>query len=78
MVQRGTPQQFPNDKVDNVNPPSIANQPTGNGPVPVRHFEPNPLLEVPQPDQIPQETVSQQPVQRTENSVAKQDGSPFF
>ena len=75
MVQRGSPQQLPNDNVDNANPPSIAIQPTSNGPVPVRHFEPNPLLEVPQPDQIPQETVSQQPVQRTENSVAKQD--PF-
>ena len=47
MVQRGTPQQLPNDKVDNANPPSIFNQPTNNGPVPVRHFEPNPLLEVP-------------------------------
>ena len=75
MVQRGSPQQLPNDNVDNANPQSIANQPISNGPVPVRHFEPNPLLEVPQPDQIPQETVSQQPVQRTENSVAKQD--PF-
>ena len=58
MVQKGTPQQLPNAKVDNANPPSIANQPTSNGPVSVRHFEPNPLLEVPQPDQIPQETVS--------------------
>ena len=75
MVQRGTPHQLPNDKVDNANPPSIANQPTSSGPVPVRHFEPNPLLEVPQPDQISQETVGQQPVQGTENSVAKQD--PF-
>ena len=75
MVQRGTPQQLPNDKVDNANPPSNANQPTSNGLVPVRHFEPNPLLEVPQPDQIPQETFRQQPVQGTENSVAKQD--PF-
>ena len=75
MVQRGTPQQLPNDKVDNANPLSIAKQPTSNGPVPVRHFEPNPLLAVPQPDHIPQETVSQQPVQGTENSVARQD--PF-
>ena len=75
MVQRGSPQQLPNDNVDNANPPSIANQPSSNSPVPVRHFEPNPLLEVPQPDQIPQETASQQPVERTENPVAKQD--PF-
>ena len=66
---------MPNDNVDNANPPPIANQPTSNSPAPVRHFEPNPLLEVPQPDQILQETASQQPVQKTENPVAKQD--PF-
>ena len=60
---------------DNANPPSNADQPTSNGPVPVRHFEPNPLLEVPETDQIPQETVSQKPVQRTESLVASQD--PF-
>ena len=58
MVQRGSPQQLPNDKVDNANPPSIANWPTNDGPAPMRHFGPNPLLEVPQPDQLPQETVS--------------------
>ena len=75
MVQRETPQQLPNEKVDNANLPSNADQPTSNGPVPVRHFEPNPLLEVPQTDQIPQEIVSQKPVQRTESSVANQD--PF-
>ena len=75
IVQKGSPQQLPNDNVDNANPPPIANQPTSNSPVPVRHFEPNPLLEVSQPDQIPQETASQQPVQRTEDPVAKQD--PF-
>ena len=66
---------MPNEKVDNANPPSNADQPTNNGPVPVRHFEPNPLLEVPQTDHIPQETVSQKPVQRTESLVASQD--PF-
>ena len=75
MAQRETPQQLPNEKVDNTNPLSNANQSTNNGPVPMRHFEPNPLLDVPQTDQIPQETVSQKPVQRTESSVAKQD--PF-
>ena len=64
---------MPNDNVDNANPPPIANHPTSNSPVPVRHFEPNPLLEVRKPDQIPQETASQQPVQRTENPVAKKD-----
>ena len=75
MAQRETPQQLPNEKVENANPLSNANQPTSNGPVPVRHFEPNPLLEVPQIDQILQETGSQKPVQRTESSVANQD--PF-
>ena len=73
IAQRETPQQLTNEKVDNASPPSDANQPTNNGPVPVKHFEPNPLLEVPQTDQIPQETVSQKPVQRTEGSVANQD-----
>ena len=41
----------------------------------MKHFEPNPLLEVPQTDQPPQETVSQKPVLRTEGSSANQD--PF-
>ena len=75
MAQRETPQQLPDEKVDNASPPSNANQPTNNGPVPMKHFEPNPLLEVPQTDQIPQETVSQKPVLRTEGSAANQD--PF-
>ena len=75
MAQRETPQQLPNKKVDNASPPSDANQPTNNGPVPMKHFEPNPLLEVTQTDQISQETISQKPVQRTEGSVANQD--PF-
>ena len=39
------------------------------------HFEPNPLLEVPQQDKDPQEIVSQQPVHSTGNPNAVQD--PF-
>ena len=58
MAQRETPQPLPKEDIENVSPPLEAKQPTSNGPVPVRHFEPNPLLEVPQTDQIPQETIS--------------------
>ena len=73
MAQREPPQPLPNTEVDNASPPLNANQPTNNGPVPVKHFEPNPLFEIPQTDQIPQETASQKPVLRTEGSSADQD-----
>ena len=43
-------------------------------PPPIRHFEPNPLMEVPQEDISPQE-VSQKPTPTIDNSVAVQD--PF-
>ena len=59
VAQREPPQPSPNEEVDNASPPLAASQPTNNGPVPVKHFEPNPLLEVPQTDQLPQETDSQ-------------------
>ena len=75
VAQREPPQPSPNEEVDNASPPLAANQPTNNGPVPVKHFEPNPLLQVPQTDQPPQETISQKPVLRTEGSSANQD--PF-
>ena len=68
MAQRETPQTLPKEDKENVSPPFEAKQPTNNGPVPVRHFEPNPLLEVPQTDQISQETINQKPVLRTEDS----------
>ena len=48
VVQRGPPQRQLADNRDNANPPPIANQPTNDDPIPVRHFEPNPLSEVPQ------------------------------
>ena len=44
VAQRGPPQR---QLVDNTNPPPVANQPVIDDPIPVRHFEPNPLLEVP-------------------------------
>ena len=47
VAQRGPPQR---QLVDNTNLPPVANQPVIDDPIPVRHFEPNPLLEVPQPD----------------------------
>ena len=75
MAQREIPQPLPKEDIDNVSPPFEAKQPTNNGPVPVRHFEPNPLLEVPQTDRIPQETINQKPVLRTEDSPGNQD--PF-
>ena len=75
MAQREIPQPLPKEDIDNESPPLGASQPTSNGPVPVRHFEPNPLLEVPQTDQIPQETINQKPILRTEDSSGNQD--PF-
>ena len=75
MAQREKPQPLPKEDSDNVSPPFEVKQPTNNGPVPVRHFEPNPLLEIPQTDQFPQETNNQKPVLRTEDSAGNQD--PF-
>ena len=76
MVRRELPQPLSKEEVDNASPPINASQPTKNSPIPVKHFEPNPLFEVPQPDptpQIAQETSSQKPVLRTEGSSANQD-----
>ena len=74
-VQRESPQRQQADNTDNSNPPHLANQPARDNPIPVRHFEPNPLLEVPQQDKDPQEIVSQQPVHSAGNPNAVQD--PF-
>ena len=76
IVQREPPQPSPEGELDNASPPIKANQPTKNGTISVKHFEPNPLFEVPQPDPIPQsaqETNNQKPVLRTEGSSASQD-----
>ena len=53
MAQREIPQPLPKEDSGKVSPPFEAKKPTNNGPVPVRHFEPNPLLEIPQTDQFP-------------------------
>ena len=44
VAQRGPPQR---QLVDNTNPPPVADQPVSDNPIPARHFEPSPLLEVP-------------------------------
>ena len=72
-VQRGSLQRQLVDNTDN--PPPIASQPTNDDPIPVRHFEPNPLSEVPQQDKEPQEATSQHPVHSAGNPNAVQD--PF-
>ena len=63
------------DNTDNANPLPIASQPVNDNPIPVRHFEPNPLLEVPQQDKEPQEVTSQHPVHSAGNPNVIQD--PF-
>ena len=75
VTQRGPPQRQLADNTDNTNPPPVANQPVTNDPIPVRHFEPNPLLEVPQQDKEPQETTRQHPVHSAGNPNVIQD--PF-
>ena len=75
VAQKEPPQRQLADNTDNSNPPPLANQPAHDNPIPVRHFEPNPSLEVPQQDKDPQEIVSQQPVHSTGKPNAVQD--PF-
>ena len=75
VVQKGPPQKQSDGNTDNTNTPSIASRPAHGNPVPVRHFEPSPLLEVPQQDKDPQEIVSQHPVHSAGNPNAVQD--PF-
>ena len=72
VAQRGPPQR---QLVDNTNLPPVANQPVIDDPIPVRHFEPNPLLEVPQPDKEPKEMTRQHPVHSAGNPNVIQD--PF-
>ena len=76
MVQKGLPQPLLKEEADNASPTIKASQPTKNGPTPLKHFEPNPLFEVPQPDpapQIVQGTSSSKPVLRAEGTSASQD-----
>ena len=75
VVQKGPPQRQSDGNTDNTNTPPITSQPAHDNPVPVRHFEPSPLLEVPQQDKDPQEIVNQHPVHSAGNPNAVQD--PF-
>ena len=61
---------------EKVLPQASDNRPQNVRPPPVRHSEPNPLMEVPQEDNGPQEKDNQQrPIPTIDNSVAVQD--PF-
>ena len=75
VAQKEPPQRQSDGNTDNTNPPPIVNQPAHDNPIPVRHFEPNPLLEFPQQDKDPQEIVSQHPIHSTGNPNVVQD--PF-
>ena len=73
------PPQIPGEtdnRGEKVLPQTPDNRPQNVRPSPVRNFEPNPLMEVPQEDNSPQEKVNQQrPTPTIDNSVAVQD--PF-
>ena len=77
QTPQNPPPQVPrevDDRQENVPPPAPDDGPQNVRPPPIRHFEPNPLMEVPQEDIGPQE-VSQKPTPTIDNSVAVQD--PF-
>ena len=64
VVQRGSP-----------NLPQVIKQPVIDNPIPVRHFEPSPLLEVPPPNKESPEVTRQYPAHGTGNPIVPQD--PF-
>ena len=72
VVQRGPPQK---QLLNDTNLPPVVDQPAINDPTPVRHFEPNPLIEVPPPDKEPPEATRQHPVHSTGDPNVSQD--PF-
>ena len=72
VVQRGTLQR---QLVNDTNLPQVGKQPVIDNPVPVKHFEPSPLLEVPPPSKEPPEVSRQYPTQDTRNPNVPQD--PF-
>ena len=77
QTPQNPPPQVPrevDDRQENVPPPAPDDGPQNVKAPPIRHFEPNPLMEVPQEDISPQE-VSQKPTPAIDNSVAVQD--PF-
>ena len=75
LVKREPSQRQLVKDVNNTRPPLPDNKPVAHDPTPIKHFEPSPLLEVPQQDREPQETTKQNPIQSTGNPNVIQD--PF-
>ena len=61
--------------MNDTNLPQVVDQLVIDDPIPVRHFEPSPLLEVPPPDKEPPEVTRQYPVHSAGNPNIPQD--PF-
>ena len=61
--------------VNDTNLPQVGKQPVIDNPIPVRHFEPSPLLEVPLPNRESPEVTRQYPVRGTGHPDVPQD--PF-
>ena len=61
--------------MNDTNLPQVIKQPVIDNPIPVRHFEPSPLLEVPPPNKEPPDVTRQYPVHGTGNPNVPQD--PF-
>ena len=59
VAQREPPQK---QLVNDINLPQVIEQPVTDNPIPVRHFEPSPLLEVPPPNKELPEVTRQYPV----------------
>ena len=75
--QRPVGQRVPPQRqlVDTTNRPQVNKQPVVDNPIPIRHFEPNPLLEVPPPNRESPEVTRQHPVHGTGHLDVPQD--PF-
>ena len=72
VVQTAPPQR---QLVNDTNLPQVGKQPVLDNPIPVRHFEPSPLLEVPLPNRESPEVTRQYPVHGTGHPNVLQD--PF-
>ena len=72
VAQRGPPQK---QLVNDTNLPQVIEQPVIDNPIPVRHVEPSPLLEVPLPNKELPEVTRQYPVHSAGNPNVPQD--PF-
>ena len=75
IVKRESLQRQLGKEVDNTIPPLTNNEPIVHNPSPIRHFEPNPLLEIPQQAKEPQEVNRQNLTPNTGKPNAIQD--PF-